>query len=466
MGSKRFKQPFASIDIEGDSLRNQLPPIINEWLTSQRMTFFNGVDVQCSQDLLSALNEHCPMNLILTPSAGAMEMILALMNIQQVKIRSRAYIVKQSNQASRKYYSNFQEIPRKCDACGIGTEPDILPRFSIPHSGLYMARPIKCTSLACQGANRRGIPVDHTPWLRSYTKNEVTQLRLVRESKDCLELPAVVECWCVFCKEHTKLFKGQSVNKAIDANPQWTKGARPKYISRLFYCTNCLPKTHRFVPVNESISTIPLKDLSNFERNFSYMDEAALIAHLGARPSTSFQPRISVHRSNGGRKSQSLEPIVPAKPRSRTSSLAPDTVQKNLLVDSALVDLVVTDSSKPRIVPVKCDKCGQDCGDNFVPKWHRYTGAYVSTYRKGCPQKCTFKKVWLIPKDINMPFVRTTAIAAEMRSLENHLMQMNSPVLKLAPSLTKDELRESSLLASRNGQDAMEKSWQIESWSS
>ena len=80
------------------------------------------------------------------------------------------------------------------------------------------------------------------------------------------------------------------------------------------------------------------------------MDEAALIAHLGAWPSTSFQPRISVHRSNDGRKSQSLEPIVPAKPRSRTSSLAPDTVQKNLLVDSALVDLVVTDSSKPRIV--------------------------------------------------------------------------------------------------------------------
>ena len=65
-----------------------------------------------------------------------------------------------------------------------------------------------------------------------------------------------------------------------------------------------------------------------------------------------------------------------------------------------------------------------------------------------------------------MPFVRITAIAAEMRGLENHLMQMNSPVLKLAPSLTEDEVRESSLLASRNGQDAMEKSWQIESWSS
>ncbi|KAF2105299.1 hypothetical protein BDV96DRAFT_592762 [Lophiotrema nucula] len=242
------------------------------------MTFFNGVDVQCYQDLLSALNEHCPMDSTLTPSAGAMEMILALMNMQQVKIRTRVYIVKQSNQAARKYYSNFQEIPRKCDTCGIGTEPDTLPRFSIPHSALYMASPIKCTSPTCQGGNRRGIPSDNTPWLRSYTKNGVTQLRLVRASKDCSELPAVVECWCVFCKEHTKLSKAQSMNNAIDANPQWTNGARPKYISRLFYCSNCSPKTHRFVPVNETINTISLRHLSNFERQFSYMDEAALIA--------------------------------------------------------------------------------------------------------------------------------------------------------------------------------------------
>lgn len=465
LGSKLFKQPIASIYIEDDAIiRDSLPPIMNEWLTSQRMTFFNGVDVQYPQDLLSAYREHCKVAEDIPPQGlKAMEMILSLMNMQQVRIRTRGLIAPKSNQAPWQYYSTFQEMSRRCDTCGVSIEPDGLPRFSIQNSGLYMARRIKCTSSTCQGANRKGIPADDTLWLRAFTKNKVvTQSMLVRPSNDCLGLPNVVECWCVFCKEHTRVSADQSKHKAIDANPQWTKGKRPKYITRPFYCSNCSPKTHRFVPVAENINFISPRDLLKFSESFSYMDEAAMIAHLGARPSTSFQPKKSAQRGHGEvGKSLSLEPAKLDKTRVRAKDRISAVNQGNPSIDSVFNELVVPDLSKPRIIEVKCDKCGQNCGADYAPKWHRDTGEYISKYRKGCPQKCTFSKVWLIPKDNSLAFIRMTTIASQKRSLNNHLTQVDGPVLKLGPFLTEDQLLRNSSIAREIGQAGMEDLWRI-----
>ncbi|GAQ36961.1 hypothetical protein ASPNIDRAFT_37346 [Aspergillus niger] len=64
-----------------------------------------------------------------------------------------------------------------------------------------------------------------------------------------------------------------------------------------FTCHNCSRNDQHFVPVNEEISFISLRDLAIFAFNFSYMDDQTLIAHLDARPSSTFTARSYTRRS-------------------------------------------------------------------------------------------------------------------------------------------------------------------------
>lgn len=83
-------------------------------------------------------------------------------------------------------------------------------------------------------------------------------------------LPPTVQSWCIHCRERTELSQQRSV--FVDDKPRWTLGlTRPLYIERTPVCTRChelgLPAA-RFVPVDESLPSMPYNNLALFQKSF------------------------------------------------------------------------------------------------------------------------------------------------------------------------------------------------------
>jgi hypothetical protein len=229
-------------------------------------------------------------------------------------------------------------------------------------------------------------------------------------------------------------------------------------------------------------------DLAEFVRTFSYMDDPALITHLGARPSSSFRPRFGVAQSLGqgrdetearesaattekpqsalgtcggpsrqqGEKRRISRPLKNSEARSHYDRM------RDISISGALSEWLVTDMSRSGVVMVKCDKCGKSCGSDYTPRWHRETGEYVARQRQGCPEFCTLKKVWLQPVDDDIAFIRMTTVAQHIRHVYDHEAQFG-PVLRLGPCLTEDQLQDDSHMTVKLQPESLESTLEVRS---
>lgn len=73
-------------------------------------------------------------------SPPTMQMILALMNFQQVRVNNRVSSVNCESARWEDYFSTFESIPRHCASCLAPIDPDPLPRFLIRHPETYVIR--------------------------------------------------------------------------------------------------------------------------------------------------------------------------------------------------------------------------------------------------------------------------------------------------------------------------------------
>jgi hypothetical protein len=101
LGRKDFNEYYASIHLGNDLTCDPLSPLLKEWLESQQMTLFNGQSVQSLEHLLPAYMEHClERDEDMPGKVDVMELILALMNMQQARMRNRSYPVRKTNAAN------------------------------------------------------------------------------------------------------------------------------------------------------------------------------------------------------------------------------------------------------------------------------------------------------------------------------------------------------------------------------
>ncbi|PYH35665.1 uncharacterized protein BO87DRAFT_433432 [Aspergillus neoniger CBS 115656] len=451
LGSREFRQEYKSLNMQNDLLESLPCAVMREWFEAQQHSFFGGISIRTRDDLLFAYKKHCvggdgPQS----SNLNTMELIQGLMNFQQARIRNRIYRAYRPTARSSCYYSTLESMPCVCDNCRCPQPPDLLPRFSIQHSGIYICRDCKCNSEACYETTRYAIPADQTPYMvfDFLIDTTVAARKLIRTDDEC-----------------------EGYSTTVKLCPQWTKGARPKYIPRSFTCHNCSRNDQHFVPVNGDISFIPLRDLAIFAFNFSYMDDQTLIAHLEARPSSTFTTRSYTRRSqvNLGNANTpgSLDTGPPLKRRRGTRKVDASQVQlPNRIAGEPSEDndddptepnggkSMIENYSKPAIIELKCSKCGQRCGSNYRPRWHRDTGDYIALSRPQCPQGCTNQKVWLVPVS-DVEYMTANMLEARERSDERH-RQTYGPVLHLANPLSERALRMTSWRVRSLGQQKLQ----------
>ncbi|KAJ5808557.1 hypothetical protein N7474_009826 [Penicillium riverlandense] len=403
-GKRNFQQKYRQIIIDESQFLPSLPPLIREWIEKQQKHFF-GCTIQKPADLIPAYARHCTNgtsnDLVVIETV---EIIRALMNFQQRLLNSGVKKFHSNPQLSQQF-PTFEMIPRACDTCQTPMDPDPLPLFSLTHDGKYLARALRCSSEICQGLMRHGLPLNGLPYLLAGCAPESSKdwQKGLREAGDCGHLASSVELWCGFCQGKTVvgapgIESGQ--NTAIDANPRWTLGFRAKYVPRGFPCATCGVSSQKFVPVDHQIPFINKQTLDRLVKRFSYMDTEALTEILDAQNSASHFPR---------KPKRSREEGTYDKEDGRCS--AKSKFSRQLKVG----DLKVEDYTKPQVVDLKCEKCAHPCGQNVNPKWHAKTGEYIALRRINCPEWCTVGRVWLIPQDENIPWMRATKLEAQLR---------------------------------------------------
>lgn len=188
LGSREFRQESKSLNMQNDLLEPFPCALMREWVEAQQHSFFGGISIRTRDDLLFAYNKHCvggdgPQS----SNLSTMELIQGLMNIQQARIRNRIYRVYRPTARSSCYYSTFESMPCVCDNCRCPQPPDLLPRFSIQHSGIYICRDCKCNSEACYETTRYAIPADKTPYMvfDFLINTTVAARKLIRTEDEC-----------------------------------------------------------------------------------------------------------------------------------------------------------------------------------------------------------------------------------------------------------------------------------------
>ena len=114
-------------------------------------------------------------------------------------------------------------------------------------------------------------------------------------------------------------------------------------------------------------------------------------------------------RKRAQARSNSLDQgVSPPQDSPASTNIRPKDLSGDAVTRSVSRDLFVTgDPTKPQIVQVKCDNCDRDYEDDCAPRWHRFTGEYVSNYKRRSPHFCTTKKIWLVRRDDRIPYVRS-----------------------------------------------------------
>lgn len=257
------------------------------------------------------------------------------------------------------------------------------------HSAL--SKKVKCLSGKCQGSKRNALPSDSALVFATKLPESMSSdwERGLRRKNDCAHLASNVEIWCRYCKEDTVVNGDIKRSTIIDGNPRWTIGSRPKYVPRPSTCKNCaFNKNKQFVPVDPQLPFIPRRNLDRIVNRFSRTDLEFLSRVLDAQESASHTPRL-----------------LKRKREQNGQSLIKSKLARQLRVE---------DPTKPKIVYLKCEKCGEPCGQNVCPKWHVDTGEYIALKRPHCPVFCTTRTVWLIPRS-NIPWIRSTKVEWQQR---------------------------------------------------
>ncbi|RDK43714.1 hypothetical protein M752DRAFT_313588 [Aspergillus phoenicis ATCC 13157] len=474
LGTRELRQEYKLPNMASNMLEPFPCAVMREWFQAQQHSFFSGLCIRTRDDLVFAYNKHCVGGDERQPSnLNTMELIQALMNMQQARIRNRVYRVYRPTARSSRYYSTFESMPCVCDNCRSPQPPDLLPRFSIQHSGIYICRECKCDSEACYETTRYAVPADKTPYMvfDFLTNTTVAASKLIRNDEECEGYFNTIELWCLYCRERTMIGNTSIRNQALDRSPQWTKGTRPKYIPRSFTCHNCSRNDQHFVPINEDISFISLRDLAVFAINFSYMDDQTLIAHLDARPSSTFTARSYSRRSheNLGHSNtpRNLDNGPPSKRRRNMKGIdasqaqlqnitpgEPSENNDNDLTNQNGCKPTIEDHTKPAVIELKCSKCGQRCGSNYRPRWHRDTGEYIALSRPQCPQGCTNQKIWLVPAS-GLEYMTANMLEARERSDERHRRRYGL-TLHLGNPMSEIALKTTSWRVKRLGQQKLQ----------
>lgn len=404
-GNRQFRDRYKHISINENDFLSSLPSVLHEWIKGQQKHFLKRL-VQKPADLIPAYLQFCTSDSkpsSSTPIPEPMEILLALMNFQQKRLASeRAH---HGYQSRSQMFSTFETVPLACEMCSKPVEPDTLPRFSLDDPEIYLMRLTKCNSKSCHGLQRNGRPINGLEFgtIRNLRGNGWENL--LRSSDDCEGLPSEVELWCKGCKESTVLARfhksdneektSERVQTALDPNPRWTLGDRPKYVPRYFLCKNCPDKSVPFVPVNNDIPFTTKRKLEDTMRRFSYMDLKSLLKVLDAFGSSSYTP----HKSK-----RKLEILT------EENDNGSDTVN---IVDLQVCGLMITDPQRPAIIQLKCLSCNEECAPDLRPRFHAVTGQYIAFNKKRCPKWCTIgKKVWFVPVD-ETPWVRSKTVYSQ-----------------------------------------------------
>jgi hypothetical protein len=112
---------------------------------------------------------------------------------------------------------------------------------------------------------------------------------LLRPPNENDGLPAIVESWCITCKDKTKV---NGLNSFIDTYPRWTLGiVRPLYVERKPHCKNHTSEgtSPRFVPKSPDTSSISSKRFTAFSILFQQedVDDVVKACRLDSWPESS-----------------------------------------------------------------------------------------------------------------------------------------------------------------------------------
>lgn len=386
---RKIQAEYKSMVIDDSNFLPSLPPFIREWL--EKSSHFFQRPVETPDDLMPAYQRHCAdvaKKDLSTPETS--KIILRLLTFQQIILntRLRGRIKGMANMDER--FSTFELTPLKCDTCGTALDDDRFPIFR--EDGVYMVHKVQCHSETCAGTRANAIPADdidfQTPTVHQDPSNDWQ--RLIKRTDDCQGLRKEVKLWCCYCREKTevRVALGKTRATVLDSNPRYTLGERPKYVPRRFWCLPCGSKKEmKFVPVDPSIAFINRRSLNDLAQQFPNMDTESLSWILDMRKSASHAPRkLKEKREERAQKTASRFP----RP------------------------LKVMNPEKPPVVALKCENCGVECGQNFNPKYHVDTGDYVAIRKLQCPNQCTKKRVYMIPRD-DLPWVKAAAVERQQR---------------------------------------------------
>jgi hypothetical protein len=301
-----------------------------------------------------------------------------------------------------------------CDKCCTDLEPDYLPRSSNKHPGIYIARPFNCHSQECReySGRRIGIPLDpEIPWCKSLEGDSAqvyAAQKLIRQQGAREGFPSSIELWCSRRKDETRINRSNTQARAIDHNPHWTKGERAKYVLRPFTCINC--NCRQFVPINGTITYIGRRALYKFDKQFYFMDDDTMIAHLSARPSSNLDPTKADQKRGSARRTVTR----------KGAELLNFDYTDNATIPSLKHDDLTKAGPSEKNIKLVCKWCHEDTGARPQPEWCIRTGEYIARRKKYCPNHCAEsrgRKIWCIPQNLNTPYITADRVQARLRKV-------------------------------------------------
>jgi hypothetical protein len=280
--------PLAIKSLNDDSAKqwdspSDFPDAVQDWFRGQKEILFYSRPIHGTSDIEEIFKDSF-MSTDKKSATFSLKDMLRHMMLQQSLILGE---IKEKNQEF--YHSRFdgQSIDTCCHICNSKMSTDHESRWSTKRPGFYLARKGRCRG--CSGNLRTRMPVDASiawvpgtkPAMRKDVPPEQLQIRrpvkvegpwvkcMQKDGKADRNLPGIVACWCIHCKNRTKHSKG--AGPWLDTKPRWTYGhLRPLYIEREVQCLTCVANgfhTGRFIPVDDTPS-VYTRRLTGFAKSF------------------------------------------------------------------------------------------------------------------------------------------------------------------------------------------------------
>jgi hypothetical protein len=281
--------PIAMSTLKGksDSIQHplELPQEAQDWFRGTRLIFFKDQPIHGITEVQLAVCQATGNSSSKTEQLGLVSLLKILMSTQDTFFQATR---KKLFPVDDQLYNRLTgEIIQTTCLCGALEANDSHPRYNIIRPEEYVMRlsskPRK--SLICGNARKYMKPVSaeipsvasdiaslRTNKLKSLDRQQYASLLRPLNESDRLGLPAIIECWCIICKDKTRV-KGLN-SSFIDTNPRWTLGiVRPLYVERKPQCETHENHTSkgsspRFIPKSLDISSITSRRLAVFSTLF------------------------------------------------------------------------------------------------------------------------------------------------------------------------------------------------------